>query len=557
MAKPTVRALVLADFNAANFAAHLAGDTGEPQVAVTVGAIGDLGGDPDQHDVAIVWMRAQAMSPAFAALVDRGVVVLSDVMRDVDAFVARIERLRDRCSRVVVMTGGVPRLSAAFGALAMKEGVGLANVVMRMNLRLAERVDDLPGVVLLDASAWMDAEPTPEEAKLWYAAKIPFRNDVFRRAARQVKSLLRASRGQVRKFILLDLDDTLWGGLVGEVGWRGLRLGGHDPTGEAYVDFQRTLLALSHRGLLLGVVSKNDQAVALEALASHPEMVLRVPQLSGWRINWDDKAANIVALAEELNVGLEAVVFIDDSAAERVRVREALPAVFVPEWPASPMRYVDALLGLDCFDTVALTEEDRTRSALYAAERARVADRGVAESVGEWLERLELRVEVEEFNDRNGPRAVQLLNKTNQMNLSTRRLEAAELAAWLGAGRRRLWTVRVRDRFGDAGLTGLASLEIEGTRAVLVDFVLSCRVFGRRVEEAMLHVVTESALESGAAEFVATLTPTGKNAPCLRFLERSGLRRDDGDAHQFRFDLATAYPRPREIELQREMAPIA
>jgi FkbH-like protein len=402
-------------------------------------------------------------------------------MSDVDEFVARIERLRDRCSRVVVMTWGVPRLSAAFGALAMKEGVGLANVVMRMNLRLAERVDDLPGVVLLDASAWMDAEPTPEEAKLWYAAKIPFRNEVFRRAARQVKSLLRASRGQARKVILLDLDDTLWGGLVGEVGGRGLRLG----------------------------------------------------------------------------VGLDAVVFIDDSAAERARVREALPDVYVPEWPSSPMRYVDALLSLDCFDTVALTGEDRARSALYAAERARAADRGVAESVGAWLERLELRVEVEEYNDRNGPRAVQLLNKTNQMNLSTRRLDAAELAAWLGAGRRKLWTFRVRDRFGDAGLTGLASLEVEGTRAVLVDFVLSCRVFGRKVEEAMLHVVTESALESGAAEFVATLTPTNKNAPCLRFLESSGLRRHDEDAHQFWCELATAYPRPREIELLREMAPIS
>jgi FkbH-like protein len=551
------RALILADFNAANFAAHLTGDAAEPTIAVTVGPIGDVEAAPGQHDVAIVWMRAQAVSPAFARLVDQGVAELPEVMSDVDEFVARIERLRDRCSRVVVMTWGVPRLSAAFGALAMKEGVGLANVVMRMNLRLAERVDDLPGVVLLDASAWMDAEPTPEEAKLWYAAKIPFRNEVFRRAARQVKSLLRASRGQARKVILLDLDDTLWGGLVGEVGWRGLRLGGHDPAGEAYVDFQRTLLALSHRGLLLGIVSKNDEAVALEALSSHPEMVLGVPQLSGWRINWDDKAANIVALTEELNVGLDAVVFIDDSAAERARVREALPDVYVPEWPSSPMRYVDALLSLDCFDTVALTGEDRARSALYAAERARAADRGVAESVGAWLERLELRVEVEEYNDRNGPRAVQLLNKTNQMNLSTRRLDAAELAAWLGAGRRKLWTFRVRDRFGDAGLTGLASLEVEGTRAVLVDFVLSCRVFGRKVEEAMLHVVTESALESGAAEFVATLTPTNKNAPCLRFLESSGLRRHDEDAHQFWCELATAYPRPREIELLREMAPIS
>jgi FkbH-like protein len=374
---------------------------------------------------------------------------------------------------------------------------------------------------------------------------------VFRRAARQVKSTLRASTRGPRKLILLDLDDTLWGGLVGEVGWRALRLGGHDPVGEAYADFQRALLALAHRGILLGIVSKNEEQVALEAISQHPEMQLRLEHFCGWRINWDDKASNIVALTRQLNLGLDGVVFIDDSAAERGYVREALPEVLVPEWPTSPIRYIQALIGLGCFDMVVLTDEDRSRSQMYGAEHARASGRLDAESMTDWIRRLDVRVEVQELNERNLPRVVQLLNKTNQMNLSTRRLDASELMAWLLGGPRTLWSFRVRDRFGDAGLIGLASIEVSGDLATVIDFVLSCRVFGRKVEEVMLHIASRSAIEQGATELTVTLRRTGKNAPCLSFLETSGLAQLGGD--RFVWNLAKEFPSPAHVRLGHEM----
>src|SRR5207244_12283525 len=154
---------------------------------------------------------------------------------------------------------------------------------------------------------------------------------------------------QGRKVVILELDDTLWGGIVGEVGWQDIKLGGHDPAGEALVDFQRELKALTRRGILLAIVSKNEESVAMEAIAKHPEMVLKLDDFAGWRINWRDKAENIHALMNELNLGLDSAVFIDDSAVERARVRETLPALFVPDWPSDKRLYPQALLLVHCF----------------------------------------------------------------------------------------------------------------------------------------------------------------------------------------------------------------
>src|SRR5207249_4608997 len=189
---------------------------------------------------------------------------------------------------------------------------------------------------------------------------------VLQEAARDIKGAVQAIRGESRKLLVLDLDDTLWGGSVGEIGWQNIKLGGHDAVGEAYVDFQRVLKSLLNRGNLLAIVSKNQESVALAALENHPEMVLRPGDFAGWRINWRDKAENIVELVSELNVGLQSVVFIDDNPAERALVAEALPEVLVPQWPESPLLYSAALHDLRCFDRPCLTDEDLTRSQMYA-----------------------------------------------------------------------------------------------------------------------------------------------------------------------------------------------
>lgn len=253
-------------------------------------------------------------------------------------------------------------------------------------------------------------------------------------------------------------------------------------------------------------------------------MVLRMEDFAGWQINWNDKAQNIVDLVGRLNLGLEATVFIDDHPVERARVREALPQVLVPEWPADPMLFKAALLGLRCFYTGGLNKEDLERAAMYEREKLRSDLKRRVGSVDEWLHSLQMCITVEQLAEHNLSRATQLFNKTNQMNLMTRRLTQSELMQWAAEHRHHLWTFSVSDRFGDSGLTGIVSVEVEGKRATIVDFILSCRVMGRKVEETMLHTVIDYARARGLEEVLAVYIATPRNEPCLTFFHRSGFR---------------------------------
>jgi FkbH-like protein len=420
-----------------------------------------------------------------------------------------------------------------------------------MNTRLIDRLAELPNVHVLDAGRWVAAVgASAQHPKLWHMGKIAFSPEVLTQAASDIKAVVRAVRGEARKVVLVDLDDTLWGGIVGDVGWQNLDLGGHSPVGEAFAAFQRGLKALTRRGIVLGIVSKNTEEVALEAIDAHPEMILKRTDFAGWRINWRDKAENIVALADELNLGLSSVVFIDDSPAERARIRAALPEVLTPDWPSDKLLYDKALRELDCFDAPYIGDEDRARTGMYVAERERRHLQGSAQSLGDYLASLELRVTHEPVDRSNLKRAAQLLNKTNQMNLKTRRMAELQFEEWAAAPQNFTRLFRVADRFGDYGLTGIASFTSQDGAARVTDFVLSCRVMGREVEKAMLGVLADAARDGDLARLVAEYSPTDRNAPCLAFFaDHSGFDRD-GDV--FTWNLAQPYPRPSHVAVQAQ-----
>jgi FkbH-like protein len=432
------------------------------------------------------------------------------------------------------------------GAIDAREQ-GPARALLAINARLYEKLAGVPNVHVLDAQRWMAAAERGYSTKAWYLGKVAFNDEVFAEAALEIKAALRALTGQIRKLLVLDLDDTLWGGIVGDVGWENLSLGGHDGEGEAFVDLQRAAKALKQRGIALAIVSKNEEAVALEAIRKHPEMVLREEDFVGWRINWTDKARNIADLATELNLGLQSVVFIDDNPVERARVREALPEVLVPEWPADKLLCPSTLLGLRCFDAASFTREDAERTQLYAAEKKRDALLTQVGSMEAWLEGLQIKVRAEPLSASNIVRAAQLLNKTNQLNLSTRRLSEAELLEWSRGLDRKFWTLTVSDRFGDAGLTGIVSMEAEGDVGRIVDFVLSCRVMGRRVEETMLHLVCAHAKSLGLGAVEAHYQQTAKNKPTLAFFERSEFKRE---GEKFIWTLDQPYQAPALVRLE-------
>jgi len=546
--------LLVSDFNVAPLAGYLRNDRESPALSVVEAPYGLV--EPvllGEHEVwqqdpdcALVWTRPQAICTAFARLLDGEGVTEEEIDAEVALFVDLLAGAAGRLAALFVPLWALPPYERGFGMGDLKRG-GIARTLLRMNARLIDRADSIDNFYLFDSARWFGAADGRRfDAKLWHMGKVAFANAVLRVAVGETKAALRALDGRNKKLIVLDLDDTLWGGTVGEVGWREIQLGGHDHVGEAHADFQRALKALTRRGILLGVASRNEEAVALEAIDEHPEMVLRRSDFAAWRIHWGDKAESVAALVSELNIGLQDVVFIDDSAAERARVREALPEVSVPEWPADPAFYVEALAELKVFDVVSLSREDGERTRLYAAEERRRQEHRQFSSFDAWLERLQLQVHVEALNAENAARAVQLLNKTNQMNLRTRRLGRTELEQWAKGSGCEFWTFRVVDRFGDAGLTGLIGLQRSASRGVLCDFVLSCRVMGRQVEETMLHFAAQRARALDCGELVAEYLPTAKNKPCCDFFISTPLQRD---GHLFCWPTKEILPLPPHVQL--------
>jgi FkbH-like protein len=556
MPPTAIRTLLVSDFNADNLGNYLANADDPPPFEVKTGPFGQVHSALldtslwEGVDCAVVWTQPHRAIPAFKELAEGHPVPRAEIKRQTAELGDLLVRASERAGLLLVPSWVLSPAQRGLGTADFKGEQGLRAALSVMNAVIADKLDGLANAFVLDATRWhLLAGKGSFSSRMWFTAKVPFSAAVFAEAARDVRAAVRAQRGGPRKVAVLDLDDTLWGGVVGDVGVEGVRLGGHDHQGEAFVEFQRALKALTRRGILLTVASKNDEKVALEAMRSHPEMLIRPDDLAAHRINWRDKAENIVELAAELRLGLQSFVFLDNNPVERARVREALPEVLVPELPLDPTDYLAALHALDCFDAIAITREDAARVELYAAERLRAEELAKLGGADEWLASLGTEVAVEPLNPGNRVRTAQLLNKTNQMNLTTRRMTEKELESWAAEPGNRLWTFRVSDKFGDAGLTGIASVVIGASNeeAEIVDFVLSCRVMGRKVEETILSILADAAREAGKKTLVANYRPTEKNRPCLEFFTKSGMERQ-GD-HRFTLGLADAYPIPNGIKV--------
>jgi FkbH-like protein len=548
--------LVISDFNIQNLVAivnNVGAADGIRADAAAYGQVMQTLLAPDAsvweaHNGAIVWTSPAAISNAYRLAVEGEPLDAERLSAEVAEFASALLKAPPRIEHIFVPTW-IPLQSGEDrrGPLDMDSEYGVAGALMRMNLELKEALKSDRRVRIFNAMRWIaNVGDSAYSPKLWYLSKTPFSIGLFREAAADFAAAARGLRGKSRKLLILDLDDTLWGGTVGETGWRGLKLGGHDPAGEAYRDFQKALLSLRRRGVLLGIASKNEESVALEAIREHPEMALGLHDFAGWRINWSDKAQNIIELIADLNLGRDAAVFIDDNPTERARVREAIAGLLVPEWPKHPIEFPAALRRLDCFDVAMVTTEDRDRTSTYVSERQRKEEQAAAPSLDEWLKTLDIRVEIEPLTPANLERAAQLFNKTNQMNLRTRRMSAVELEQWNNRPGNRLITFRVSDKFGDYGLVGIGSVAVNGTTqsAAIEDFLLSCRAMGRGVEETMLFALAAVSVSSGADELTAQYGETPRNKPCLRFFESCCERRDDAAPDPiFRLDLK----RPRHF----------
>jgi FkbH-like protein len=473
------------------------------------------------------------------------------ILAEIDAAAATlaslIQALRRNTPANLIVHGLARPAWLAEGLLDAQRTVGQGEAFHRINGKLREVCVGQPNTVFLDydeLQAQHGRRQWRSETK-WATVRLPLEvNAMPWLAAAWWRHLCPLVRSPA-KVLVLDLDNTLWGGVVGEDGPDGLVLGDEHP-GVFYKDFQRVIGAIAKRGILLAVASKNNQNDAMEVLASHPHMLLRPDAWSAMRINWASKVDNLISIAEELNVGLDSLVFVDDNPSECDAVRRALPMVEVVELPSKPVQFAETLLKVPRLERISLTEEDRKRGEYYADEQNRRQALSGAESLEAFLTSLEIKAEISALGDQDLARAAQLTQKTNQFNLTTRRYTEAELAERLTRPGWRGYVVRARDRFGDNGVVGLALTVAEGGRCEIDTLLLSCRVIGRGIEFALLSAVASDARRGGAETLTGRFIPSRKNQPAARVYADAGFQEagqtDDGQLWNLSSPIAVATP---------------
>jgi len=414
------------------------------------------------------------------------------------------------------------------GVADPNQAFGETELYYDLNVSLLRLLRDRPRSHLFDLERVLASvgHVHARDPKMYYLAKLHWAEPALPAIATEFVRHLRAHAGRTRKCVVADLDNTLWGGVVGEEGPMGVKVGEGDPSAEAYRDFQRRLRALKARGILLAICSKNNEQDAREVFERRPEMPLKLDDFAAWRINWEPKHANIASIAEELNIGTDSLVFLDDNPAEISLVEQMMPevkSVLVPRDAAGLTGVIEALLE---FEKVQLLDDDVRKTELYLQNRQRTQQSVEAGDMQAYLESLGTSVGIREAVAADVVRAHQLFTKTNQFNLTTIRYGVGDVERFLASPDHKLLVVSARDRFGDLGIIGLCLVELERDALRIDSFILSCRAMGRGIETAIMNRIKRYARDAAPEGRLHGLyLPTRKNKPVESFLESQGFRR--------------------------------
>lgn len=399
---------------------------------------------------------------------------------------------------------------------------GSSYICAKLNTSLSELSHAKSNFILFDTQAWKDKCKKSLDDKYWYLTKCPYSIEIQREAASWLAmSISLTSNGRRCKVILLDLDNTIWGGEVGENSWESLRLGGHDHIGEAFKEFQERLLELNKQGIIIALLSKNTEQIALDAFNNHPEMVLKLENIATHRINFLPKHKNAQDVLSELNIDAASAVFLDDNAGERGLMREFMPDILVPDLPPDPCQYSSFLYSITQFNSLILTEDDSLRANSYTENKNRYRIKSSYHSSSDWIESLETRIDVSALNSYNRSRYVQLLNKTNQYNLKTRRLDSESFNLWADEDCNHAYVLSLKDKHGKMGIIALLSYTVTQEALQVEDFVLSCRAAERNIEETMVYILAQHSRKYAVGRINLQAVTTSRNAPLMRFMNSS------------------------------------
>jgi FkbH-like protein len=453
---------------------------------------------------------------------------------------------KNSSARIIVNNFEVPAHSP-LGIIENRTPFGFHNSVEALNAELREAFRKDTSVFIFDYESFASkvGKDNLIDYKMYYLGDIRVNPQVVPTLLDEYVPYIRAMLSMAKKCLVLDLDNVLWGGIVGEDGLGGIKLG-PTPEGSPFLEFQKCVLALYRRGVILAINSSNNPDDALEVFRKHPYMVLKEEHFASIRINWDDKISNMKSIAEEIDIGIDSLVFVDDSRVNRDLVRQALPEVTVIEIPQDPALYLKTLEEVRLFDSLQLTEEDKRRGQMYAEQRKRVEFQGVAGDITEYLKALDQVVTIENLSPLNLGRISQLSQKTNQFNTTTRRYLEGDIKKMADSGRFLIVGIKVQDKFGDSGLTGVAIVEKKPEAWRIDSFLLSCRVIGRKVEDALLAYIKDQARTAGAKALTGEFIPTKKNAPAKDFYRTRDFSKtseaDGVEVWEYGLQQPVAYP---------------
>ena len=498
--------------------------------------------------IVLMWRLEDFMVDEMAGFLGGDAAALARAGEKLAALTGAIRQLRATFKGMVIV--GVPPYPAGVSGnlLALDNAAGLGGFHRTVAGQFVDEMSRTEGVRLIDLDAVQRqvgavAAYDPRHAYLY---RQPFSDAFLYTAGRQLARIVMASRRAAKKCVVLDADNTLWGGIVGEDGIDGIQIGDEFP-GSAFRDFQKLVLSWRQQGVFVAVASKNNEADVFEVFDKHSGMVLKREHLSAWQINWLPKAENIPLIAKSLNIGTDSLVFIDDNPMEVAYMRDARPEVTSILVPPDPADMVSTLQALTLFDQLDITDEDRKRADMMRAERDREAF-GAQISHGDFLKALNLKVDLFRAKTEDLGRVTQLINKTNQYNLTTIRRTLDEVRALAASSDWRLYAFRVTDKFGEYGLVGVIIIEVspDKRRWTIDSLMMSCRVLGRGVETTLIGALADDARAEGAVEFVGSYIPTAKNAICACFLPDQGFTQVD--ERTWRLDLADAPAIPSHVE---------
>ncbi len=452
-------------------------------------------------------------------------------------------------SKLIITNFNIPSYSPN-GITETKSDFGFHEMIEELNRSLRNISKTHSSVYIYDFNHFVSkyGEKNIFDYRQFHVGDIQIALNFIPSFAYDLMSYIKPITGTNKKCIVLDLDNTLWGGIIGEDGFDGIELG-HSSNGKAFVDFQKELLSLWNNGIILAINSKNNFDDAMKVINEHPNMILRKKNFASIQINWDDKAQNLKQIAEEINIGLNSIAFFDDDKINRERIKQEFPEVLTIEVPDDPSQFSLILKNLNDFNVLQRTDEDIKRGQMYAQQRERKELEKSISNLDDFLEQLDIKVKMKSSNEFLIPRISQLTLKTNQFNLTTRRYQEEEIRNFTNDHKFIVGCAQVLDKFGDNGITGVYIINKQDKIWSIDTFLLSCRIMGRGVENGILSQILIDAKHNGVEEIRANFIPTQKNKPAENFLPDFGFQKE-GDNWIYKLNNEIKLPKHLKVEIE-------